>query len=60
MKWRKNFQSRMWFLLKNEVNFSYLDYLDFQAWLGMQINDLLEIENTDILCCYNFNKMKYV
>ena len=49
----------MWFLSKIVVNFPFLDYVDFQAQLGMKSSDLFQIEN--ILRCHNFdNKTKYV
>ena len=50
---------KLGFYQKNVVNISYLDYLDFRAQLGMKINDLLQFENMDTICCYDFNdKMK--
>ena len=55
MKRRNGFYQKMQFLSKNVANFSYSDYLDFRAYLGMKINDLLKIENIDTLCCHNFN-----
>ena len=51
MKWRNSFYQANVVFIKKKCNFFYLNSLDFRAWLGMQINDLLQIENIDTLCC---------
>ena len=59
MKWRNSFYQYMWFVSKKCVQFVVFRLFRFLG-IVMKINNILQIENIDTLCCCNFNnKRKY-